>query len=93
MRYPATPQGSAINEYHGRVVADPYQWLEDLGSADTKAWIAAQNAFTESALAKVTQRAALVRRLTQLWNYPRTGLPLDLAGQTLGVSPWVQRRI
>ena len=81
MRYPATPQGSAIDDYHGRAVADPYQWLEDLGSADTKAWIAAQNAFTASALAKVPQRAALVRRLTQLWNYPRTGLPLDLAGQ------------
>ncbi len=81
MNYPATTKGSALDDYHGQTVADPYRWLEDLGSADTRAWIAAQNAFTESALAKLSQRAALVRRLTQLWNYLRTGLPLEEAGQ------------
>ncbi len=80
LHYPPTPKGDVVDDYHGNKVTDPYRWLEDLGSGDTKAWIAAQNAVTFRWLENLPQRAALVERLTQLWNYPRTGLPLREAG-------------
>jgi len=81
MKYPPTIQRSVVDDYHGRAVADPYRWLEDLGSAETKAWITAQNAVTLPLLEALPQHAALLLRLTELWNYPRTGLPVEEAGQ------------
>ena len=78
---PSTPCGDAVDDYHGTRVADPYRWLEDLSSPATRAWVEAQNAITLPLLARLPQRAALLERLTQLWNYPRTGLPLAEAGQ------------
>jgi len=78
---PSTPCGDAVDDYHGTRVADPYRWLEDLSSPATRAWVEAQNAVTLPLLARLPQRAALLERLTQLWNYPRTGLPLMESGQ------------
>ena len=79
--YPATKKGDVVDDYHGTKVGDPYRWFEDLGSAETKAWIDAENAVTLPYLERLPQRPALVERLTQLWNYPRTSLPLREAGQ------------
>jgi prolyl oligopeptidase len=79
--YPSTAKGDVADDYHGQRVADPYRWLEDLGSVDTKAWIDAENATTLPFLERLSQRATLIERLTQLWNYPRTDLPLREAGQ------------
>ena len=81
MQYPPTIRCDIVDNYHGTVVSDPYRWLEDLGSTDTLSWIAAQNAVTLPHLEGLPQRTALLARLTQLWNYPRTGLPVDEAGQ------------
>jgi len=81
LRYPMSPRGNVVDDYHGTQVADPYRWLEDLGSADTTSWIAAQNAVTLPLLEKLPQRAGLLARLTQLWDYPRTSLPVEEAGQ------------
>jgi prolyl oligopeptidase len=81
MRYPLTNKAPVDDDYHGTRVADPYRWLEDLAGADTQAWIDAQNAFTSAWLDGLPQRRPLIERLTHLWNYPRTGLPLCVAGQ------------
>ncbi len=78
---PSTRRCDVVDDYHGTQVADPYRWLEDLSSPDTKAWIEEQNAVTLPLLEKLPQRAALLARLTQLWNYPRTSLPVEEAGQ------------
>jgi prolyl oligopeptidase len=79
--YPPTAKGDAVDDYHGHKVADPYRWLEDLGSGATQAWIEAQNGITLPCLEQLPHRAALLARLTQLWDFPRTDLPLREAGQ------------
>jgi prolyl oligopeptidase len=60
-----------VETLHGVPVADPYRWLEDADSPETRAWVDAQNALTRSML-DGPQRDALVRELTALFNYPRT---------------------
>jgi prolyl oligopeptidase len=61
-------------------VADPYRWLEDADSPETRAWVDAQNALTRSMLDS-PRREALVRELTGLFNYPRTATLLRRGGR------------
>jgi prolyl oligopeptidase len=76
LQYPPTRRGDQVDEYHGQRVADPYRWLEDLGSPDTRAWIEAQNALTRSYLDAIPERAAIRNRLTRVWDYPKYGVPV-----------------
>jgi len=66
---------SAIDDYHGVTVADPYRWLEDSNSAETKAWVKAQNRLTSRFLAAISERERIKHHLTNLWNYPRYSAP------------------
>jgi prolyl oligopeptidase len=79
--YPATKKVDVVDEYHGTRVADPFRWMEDLGSADTKAWINAQNAITNSYLEKLPHRETLRKRITELWDYPKVSLPYREGGR------------
>ncbi len=74
--YPNTRRSDHVDEYHGTKVADPYQWLEDPDSAETRAWIEAQNKVTFGYLDRIPQRNKIRERLTKLWDYERYGLPL-----------------
>ena len=73
--YPKTAQTNHVDEYHGVKVPDPYRWLEDDNASDTKAWVEAQNQVTFRYLAQIPKRDQIKRRLTQLWNFERYGLP------------------
>jgi prolyl oligopeptidase len=73
--YPESKKLEQIDDYHGAKVADPYRWLEELDSADTRAWIEAQNQLTFAYLNDIPARAAIKQRLTRLWNYERYSLP------------------
>jgi prolyl oligopeptidase len=75
LQYPPARRDTVVDIYHGVPVADPYRWLEDPDSPETRAWIAAQNQLTFSWLAQVPERARIQERLRQLWNYPRYGVP------------------
>jgi prolyl oligopeptidase len=61
-------------DYHGIRVMDPYRWLEDPDNPETAAWVEAQNELTRSSLQGAV-RDALVKRLTELYNFPRTNVP------------------
>ncbi len=74
--YPAARRSDQVDDYHGTKVADPYRWLEDVDSEETRAWIKAENRLTNSYLEKIPARAGIRRRLTELWNYPKYGIPL-----------------
>lgn len=80
LRYPSTPRAGVIDDYHGTPVPDPYRWLEDPHSAETRAWVDAQNALTRSAL-DGPLRDGLVARLTELHNYPRGSVPIKRGGR------------
>jgi prolyl oligopeptidase len=79
--YPPTPERPIVDEYGGTRVTDPYRWMEDLDSAEVADWIAAQNAVTSAYLDKIPVRDRFRQRLTELWNYPRTGVPVLEAGR------------
>jgi len=78
--YPPTRQGDVVDRYGAADVADPYRWMEDLESAELADWVAAQNAVTRAHLDSLPHRAPLVRRLTELWNFSRTSVPVTENG-------------
>lgn len=75
LSYPAARPGTQVDDYHGTRVADPYRWLEDVDSPETKAWVAAENKVTFDYLATIPERAGIRNRLTTLWNYPKYDTP------------------
>ncbi|HUO27206.1 MAG TPA: prolyl oligopeptidase family serine peptidase [Candidatus Aquilonibacter sp.] len=78
--YPKAKTVNQVDDYHGVKVADPYRWLEDTDSADTKAWVEAENKLTFGYLDQIPYRAAIHERLTKLWNYERYGVPEQYGG-------------
>ncbi len=75
LAYPAARRGDVADDYHGTLVADPYRWLEDPDAPETRAWIEAEVALFEDYMAQVPQRSELARRLEELWDYEKFGLP------------------
>ena len=74
IRYPRARASDLVDTLHGVRVADPYRWLEDPDTEETRAWVEAENALTRSML-DGPARDALVARLTDLFDYPRTTIP------------------
>lgn len=73
--YPVAYQADVVDDYHGVLVRDPYRWLEDPESPETLAWVAAQNELTFGLLRQVPVREAIESHLTEIWDYPKYGLP------------------
>ena len=74
-KYPAARKADQVDDYHGVKVADPYRWLEDLDSEETRTWVEAQNKLSFGFLESVAARTPLKDRLTKLWNYEKYGIP------------------
>ena len=79
LQYPAARKSDVVDDYHGTRVPDPYRWLEDPDSPESRAWIEAQNRLTAAYLAEIPARGAIRERLTKLWNYPKYGAPFRKA--------------
>jgi prolyl oligopeptidase len=79
--YPAARRSDHVDTYHGVAVPDPYRWLEELDSAETKAWVDAENKATFAYLETLPNRTAIKERLTALWNYERYGVPAKEGGR------------
>lgn len=76
LSYPQTKKVDTVDTYFGTAVADPYRWLEDDNSAETKTWVTAQNKVTQDYLAAVPYRNKIKKRLLDVWNYARYSAPL-----------------
>ncbi|HWI17503.1 MAG TPA: prolyl oligopeptidase family serine peptidase [Vicinamibacterales bacterium] len=81
MKYPDTRVTDVADLYGHTRIADPYRWLEDLDSPEVAEWVAAQNAVTFAHLESLPLRRHFTERLTELWDYPRTGLPVIEGGR------------
>lgn len=79
--YPPARRGDVVDDHFGESVPDPYRWLEETDDPETRAWIAAENELTETFLAAVPTREAIRGRLTELWNYPKAGVPFERGGR------------
>jgi prolyl oligopeptidase len=79
--YPATQKGDVVEDYFGTKVPAPYQWMEDLDSKPVADWIAAENKVTFDYLAKLPMREHFKRRITELWDYPKTSIPVREGGR------------
>jgi prolyl oligopeptidase len=55
-----------VEQVAGHRVADPYRWLEDPGSEETRAWLAAQDTLAAGHLAALPARAVLAARIAEL---------------------------
>ena len=68
--YPATRKDTSITDkYFGTEVSDPYRWLEDDQSAETKDWVQKQNIVTFGYLSQIPYRDKIRKRLEKIWNY------------------------
>lgn len=73
--YPVTKKENVTDDYFGTKINDPYRWLEDDNSAETKAWVTEQNKLTYSYLDKIPYRSKIKQRLTEIWNYQKATAP------------------
>ncbi|UQD55788.1 prolyl oligopeptidase family protein [Flavobacterium sp. K5-23] len=75
IQYPETKKGPTVDQYFDAKVSDPYRWLEDDMSAETAAWVKAENVVTYGYLNQIPFRDALKTRMEKLWNYEKIGAP------------------
>ena len=60
LQYPKAAKDGTVDEYFGTKVADPYRWLENDTSAQTAAWVEAENKVTNAYLQKIPFRGKLL---------------------------------
>ena len=73
--YPTTKKINQVDEYFGTRVEDPYRWLEDDNSEETKAWVAEENSLTNQYLSAIPFRDKVKNRLEEMWNYAKYSAP------------------
>ncbi|MGY6561418.1 MAG: prolyl oligopeptidase family serine peptidase [Luteibaculaceae bacterium] len=75
LTYPVTKKVDTVHTYFGVEIADPFQWLEDDNSDETKAWVTAQNELTFGFLNQIPFKQQLRDRFEELFNYKKVGSP------------------
>ena len=73
--YPPARREELAEQIHGRLIADPYRWLEDADSEETRSWLAAQDALLAEHMAVLPEREGLAARITELLGAGAVGAP------------------
>ena len=80
--YPETKKVNVVDDYFGTKVSDPYRWLEDDNSPETKKWVKEENKVTFDYLSKIPYRQKIKDRLKDLWNYEKKSVPFTKGNLT-----------
>ena len=80
-KYPAAPTSKQVDDYNGVKVADPYRPLENPDTPGSRAWIEAENRITFDFLKAIPERDGIRKRLTEVWDYERFGVPFKEGGR------------
>ena len=75
IKYPETKKVNQVDDYFGTKVADPYRWLEDDNSEETKEWVEAENKVTDQYLSSIPFYKKVKSRLEEMWNYAKYSSP------------------
>jgi prolyl oligopeptidase len=78
---PATPAHSVTDEYQSVQIGDPYRWLEDAKSPETRAWIDEQNKYTQQYLSQLKNRPEITQQLTELERVDKYSMPALRGGK------------
>jgi prolyl oligopeptidase len=81
VQYPQAQKADVVDDYHGVKVADPYRWLENSDTPETRQWIDAENKVTFAYLEQIPAREKIRERLTKLWDYEKYGIPFQQGGR------------
>ncbi|MFM6947632.1 MAG: prolyl oligopeptidase family serine peptidase [Aquirufa sp.] len=76
LHYPTSKKINVLDDYHGTKVEDPYRWLEDDNSEETKAWVKEQNKVSFDYLEKLPTRNAFKKRIEEVSNYEKLSAPI-----------------
>jgi prolyl oligopeptidase len=74
---PPTAAKPVTDEVSGHSLTDPYRWLEDQDSPETRSWIDSQMRYTQQYLSQVKIRPEIVKRLTELEHVETVGIPIE----------------
>ncbi len=72
---PPARRGGHVDRYHGVTVPDPYRWMEDMGSAETLAWVRAQDAYARRIAGGTPFRDSIRARLGRIADVQRYSPP------------------
>lgn len=75
IKYPETKKVNQVDDYFGTKVTDPYRWLEDDNSEETKIWVEAENKITQHYLSAIPFYDKVKIRLEEMWNYAKYSSP------------------
>ncbi len=75
IQYPISKKENQADTYFGTTITDPYRWLEDDKSVETKNWVVAQNKVTFNYLDKIPYRVKFKTAIEKLFNYPKYSAP------------------
>jgi protease II len=78
---PPTPAHPVTDTLHGVAITDPYRWLEDQNSPETRAWLDAQIQYTQTFLSRIPIREKVKQRLAQLSRIDSYGFPTERHGR------------
>lgn len=81
IQYPDTPKSDHKDTLHGVEIADPFRWLEDLNSHQTKKWIREQNQLTQTYLTNLSQRDTIAERLKNISDFDMYVRPMERGGK------------
>ncbi|MDE0853720.1 MAG: prolyl oligopeptidase family serine peptidase [Nevskia sp.] len=76
LSYPPAARGEVVDQYHGVQVPDPYRWMEDIDSPQTRAWVEAEAALSSGYLAAIPGRDRIAARMRGIWNFERWSAPV-----------------